>query len=419
MSKWLIALLLLATSAFAGGEVQLSDTIIDVSNFGWYGTYSNMAMTANGDVWAFYHIPEASGRYVEAVVFPRFRGDYIRYTHVITGSIGRDQAVEAHGFGDTVLVAADGEADGGDAWLVVCPDSTYEVDTSFLAANFGTWDGRPAAVLMNNGKILTHNVKDEGTTDSTIVGLTDGWPVTGQATIKQVNTTKAGLGWRTTLYYNGDPWGVLSFEDGIANDLWVTDTLGIHVDLEPSFLPGNVFEATQFVMVDDSVGCAVTQTGTSSGTDSIIAFTFKIRGTGTASPTYADGTVTTFATAAEVPDGVICYPCISHKMGTDTLVATYVYFNNVANSDSGSLVRRVSGDKGETWSSATVVKPAIDGWNMTRLKTTPELYADQEGGLYSVIGYTPSATVDTFVYFWFDTLVTPAAASSRRVILIQ
>lgn len=405
-----IILLVLSSTARAGGWIQFEKDILDNSQVGSGALFrqsNKVAMTSSGDVYAFVTFGRDPDT-LRAVWFPAWGDTYEMDTAVWPQAV---PYYDVAGVGDTIVFTVERIQTDVDVMLGFVTNNTISIDTAILDASMGDADGRSGAFMVGALPAIMV-VEDDATAtpDSSFVAIPTGWPQAGDFVIKQNTTTKFDAGWRTPLTFDGEPWGILVHE--IGNDLWVCDTLGL-TEVTTNFLVANNFESQMMLMVNDSEGVGIQQVTETAGGDSVVTLTFKLRGIGTASVTYVAGTYSVLMTEAETPDGQDSWPVLSHVVGTDSVIAYYVHFPAAGNLDSVNIAYNVSADKGATWGSRQIMAEARDGYPIMHLQMPSKIYKDGDGGLYNYAFLTLQEAVDDSMWIYKDTLVAPGQAPTR------
>lgn len=413
MSKWLIALLLLATTSFGATEVMYQRDRIDNSagvNGGIHGENQRVAMDARGNFWIFTTFSRDPDT-LRMIVFPRWGASYYEDTAFYPSTIsGISQWWDVTSFDTTVVVVWERyNSSVGNTVVIKCTDtSTYVFDTALSGSDIGTPTGGAAAMIGWDLPMIGYR-QTEGFTDTFGVSLPPSrvFPSTNPWNYKvgYVNSTTIGSGWRSMTYYRRKPWGFLAYEGGIAKDNWALDS-NYAVEINTNYFVANNPESQMMLMVSDSDGVKTNQPGEAASTKYVYVETFKVRYLGSGSPTEVSGTVDTLVTTSEMALNMDAYPRLSHLWGTDTVFCFYFFWADTLNTDSVDIAFNVSPDRGATWGARQILQPAVNGRNKTMLNVPSVLYKSPKDEIVVYAAYTPQETVDDSLYVVIDTLNT-------------
>jgi len=431
MKKLLISLTLLLTM----WSISLAGTQYDVTATGADSVFSG-ATSAIDQGFSRINVKIAMDASTRLYVMYQHHVSTVRYRAFVTSNWGTSWTTYLDLFGNNTAGIHDHstvQAFGDSAFMIGAQDGAVPTkirkwvaaDTSNLGlgtiVESSTNNGDRVGVV-SLGATLGVLVTTEGTTDSTYFYQTDGAFSNTVTYIERGKTTKLGGGPRVPFTWATKLKGGIALFDVANEDLYWADTAvgfkTLSTALVPDDIPalGNSGEH-YFALgsVKDSFGLVIWQKNVVAATCSLLYRPFHISAAGGASPTVTyDAAAGVLMLPGNIPGGRLCDPTISALNGTDTVIAYYIKWTDTANVDSATIMYRLSTDKGATWGTETVFRPAVNTDFIWTLQTPPKIYRS-DNNIRMAAAWCDSTTARDSIHVYLSAITTAPASCDTLV----
>lgn len=275
------------------------------------------------------------------------------------------------GLGDSAIVS---NFDYDDPVFYARVVSNVVGDTGvFSGTAEGDWAGDAGFMGQIGDKLIVIQPKDG--TDSTIAwGGDDSYPPSGFTAMDTIGV-EVGSGLSINFPRVGED-GILIWDgspSGNQNFLWFDTTNGFTnmstgmADFA-NYGGGDWidFVTHDIVHMRGDTGLIVYQADVAAGADSLVAIKFYVSGT----PDIVPIDTSVIASPADLTDGRFYNPGLTYIKSTDTVAIVYT----VSDGSDVDVVVKYSGDCGETWGPATVIRDGSGGDDVHHLQTFPHTH---------------------------------------------